>query len=51
MIAGYMGKSDVMDDAIASFAIAYSGQTVADHAALVKAKTNRDVKKLKLVAA
>jgi len=51
MIAGYMGKSEVMDDAIASFAMAYAGQTVVDHAALVKAKTNRDKKKLKLVAA
>ena len=51
MIAGYMGKGEAIDDAIASFAIAYAEQTVADHAALVKAKTNRDAKKLKLVAA
>lgn len=37
-IAGYMGKSDVFDDAIASFAMAYAEQTIKDHAALVKAK-------------
>jgi hypothetical protein len=37
-IAGYAGKSDALDDAIASFATAYSDQTSADHAALVKAK-------------
>jgi uncharacterized protein (DUF2252 family) len=55
VIAGYMGKSEVTDDAIASFAMAYAGQTVVDHAALVKAKgigkdskTGRD--KLKLVS-
>jgi hypothetical protein len=40
-----------MDDAIASFAVAYAGQTVIDHAALIKSKTARDKKKLKLVAA
>jgi uncharacterized protein (DUF2252 family) len=51
LIAGYMGKSETMDDALASFAIAYAGQTAIDHAALVKAKSNRDKKKLKLVAA
>ena len=38
-IAGYSGKSEVLDDAIASFAIAYADQTIHDHAALVKAKT------------
>jgi len=38
MIAGYMGKSEVLDDAIASFAVAYADQTVVDHAALVQAK-------------
>ena len=37
-MAGYMGKSEVLDDAIASFAMAYADQTVVDHAALVKAK-------------
>jgi hypothetical protein len=51
LIAGYMGKSETMDDALASFAIAYAAQTAIDHAALVKAKSNREKKKLKLVAA
>jgi hypothetical protein len=50
-IAGYMGKREVMDDAIASFATTYVAQTVIDHAALVRAKTIRDGEKLKLVAA
>jgi hypothetical protein len=34
-----MGKSEVLDDAIASFAMAYADRTAADYAALVKAKT------------
>jgi uncharacterized protein (DUF2252 family) len=38
VIAGYMGRSDAFDDAIASFALAYANQTVIDLAALVKAK-------------
>ena len=38
VIAGYMGRSGVFDDALASFAMAYAEQTVKDHAALVKAK-------------
>lgn len=37
-IAGYAGKSETLDDAIASFAMAYADQTILDHAALVKAK-------------
>jgi uncharacterized protein (DUF2252 family) len=37
-MAGYMGKSEALDDAIASFAMAYSQQTAVDYAALVKAK-------------
>jgi uncharacterized protein (DUF2252 family) len=37
MIAGYCGKSDELDDAIAKFALAYAAQTSTDHAALVKA--------------
>jgi uncharacterized protein (DUF2252 family) len=37
-ITGYSGKSEVLDDAIASFAMAYAKQTILDHAALVKAK-------------
>jgi uncharacterized protein (DUF2252 family) len=38
-MAGYMGKSEILDDAIASFAMAYADQTAADYAALVKAKS------------
>jgi uncharacterized protein (DUF2252 family) len=37
-IAGYMGKSAALDDAIASFAMAYADRTNSDFAALVKAK-------------
>jgi hypothetical protein len=44
-----MGKSEVMDDAIASFAMTYAAQTAIDHAALVRAKTNQ-YGRLKLVA-
>ena len=35
-----MGRSDAFDDAIASFALAYTNQTIVDHAALVKAKAS-----------
>ncbi len=38
LIAGYMGRSDVFDDALASFAMKYAKQTKADHAALAAAK-------------
>src|ERR1700727_2382100 len=38
VIAGYMGRNNAFDDALASFAMAYAEQTVKDHAALVKAK-------------
>jgi hypothetical protein len=34
-----MGKSEVLDDAIASFAMAYADRTAADYAALVKAES------------
>lgn len=37
IISGYMGKGSVLDDAIASFAMAYAELTVSDHAALVAA--------------
>jgi uncharacterized protein (DUF2252 family) len=37
MIAGYMGASDRVDQALRSFAKAYADQTEADHAALVAA--------------
>jgi uncharacterized protein (DUF2252 family) len=38
LIAGYMGKGAVFDDAIASFAMLYAAQTTADHAAFVNAR-------------
>jgi hypothetical protein len=38
VIAGYMGRNEAFDDALASFAMAYAEQTVKDWAALVKAK-------------
>jgi len=37
MISGYLGRSDVMDKALASFARAYADQNEKDHAALSKA--------------
>ena len=37
MIAGYVGRSDKVDRAMARFAQAYADQTEADHAALVRA--------------
>jgi uncharacterized protein (DUF2252 family) len=37
MLAGYLGKSGVIDDAIARFASAYADQTERDHAALAAA--------------
>jgi uncharacterized protein (DUF2252 family) len=36
-ISGYLGKSDVFDQAIGEFSLAYADQTVRDHAALVAA--------------
>lgn len=36
-ISGYLGKSDVFDEAIGEFALAYADQTVRDHSALVAA--------------
>jgi uncharacterized protein (DUF2252 family) len=36
-IAGYLGKNDTFDEAIARFAVAYADQTARDHAALVRA--------------
>jgi uncharacterized protein (DUF2252 family) len=35
VIAGYMGKTAVLDEALATFAMAYASQTVLDHAKLV----------------
>ena len=40
MIAGYLGKSDAFDQALARFAVAYADQTTRDHAALLKAIEN-----------
>ena len=39
VLAGYMGKSETMDDALASFAMLYAEQTKRDHARLLAAKT------------
>jgi uncharacterized protein (DUF2252 family) len=38
VLAGYMGKRDVFDDALASFAMAYAGLTQGDYEQLAKAK-------------
>jgi hypothetical protein len=37
MIAGYMGGSDRVDEALCTFARRYADQTEADHAELVQA--------------
>ncbi|MFF8320449.1 DUF2252 domain-containing protein [Streptomyces bobili] len=37
LIAGYCGKNEELDEAMASFAVAYADRTEADHAELVKA--------------
>jgi uncharacterized protein (DUF2252 family) len=37
LISGYLGKSDVFDQALGKFALAYADQTEKDYAALVKA--------------
>jgi uncharacterized protein (DUF2252 family) len=37
MIAGYVGRSEALEEAMCQFAEAYADQTEADHAALVKA--------------
>jgi uncharacterized protein (DUF2252 family) len=37
LIAGYCGKSDVLDEAISAFAVTYADRTEADHAALLAA--------------
>jgi uncharacterized protein (DUF2252 family) len=38
VIAGYMGRNEAFDDALASFSMVYAEQTFKDYAALVKAK-------------
>jgi uncharacterized protein (DUF2252 family) len=44
MLSGYMGKSDVLDRAIASFSVAYADQNEKDHAALERAVRSGKVK-------
>ncbi len=50
MIAGYAGKSEALDEALASFAMAYADRTVADHLRLVEAKTEGGAKPVKQAA-
>ena len=44
LIAGYMGKSATLDDALASFAMAYAARTQQDYDLLAKAKGGREGK-------
>jgi len=44
MLSGYMGKSDVLDKALAAFSVAYADQNEKDHAALDKAVRKGKVK-------
>ena len=44
VLSGYMGKSDVFDDAIAAFSMAYANQNAKDHAALARAVRKKQVK-------
>jgi len=44
MIAGYCGKSDALDDALAKFAISYARQTEQDYEALALAKKTGRIK-------
>ncbi|KOG55570.1 hypothetical protein ADK38_43575, partial [Streptomyces varsoviensis] len=37
LIGGYCGKNDELDEAVASFAVAYADRVEADHAELVEA--------------
>jgi hypothetical protein len=41
LLAGYMGKSQAFDDALASFAMAYAGRTRSDYDQLARAKQKR----------
>jgi uncharacterized protein (DUF2252 family) len=43
VLAGYMGKSEALDDALASFAMAYAAQTRRDHAQLNAACHEKEV--------
>jgi uncharacterized protein (DUF2252 family) len=44
VIAGYLGKSDSMDDAVTQFAVAYANQTDRDYDALVKAAKEKRIR-------
>jgi hypothetical protein len=44
VLSGYMGKSDVFDEAIANFSTAYADQNEKDHAALERAVRKGTVK-------
>ncbi|MCP3473095.1 DUF2252 domain-containing protein [Bradyrhizobium sp. CCGUVB1N3] len=44
MIAGYCGKSDALDDALAKFAASYARQTEQDYEALSRAKRTRRIR-------
>ncbi|MFO1325548.1 MAG: DUF2252 domain-containing protein [Burkholderiales bacterium] len=45
-ISGYLGKTDVFDQAIGEFSLAYADQTIRDHAALAAAERAGRVKAL-----
>ena len=47
VLAGYMGKSEALDEAIADFAKAYADQNERDHAALLKAVRSGLLKAIK----
>jgi uncharacterized protein (DUF2252 family) len=49
-IAGYVGKSEGLDDALARFALAYADQTIKDHAALAKAARSKRIVVAKVAA-
>jgi uncharacterized protein (DUF2252 family) len=44
VLSGYMGKSDVLDEAVASFSMAYADQNEKDHEALERAVRSGKVK-------
>ena len=44
VLSGYMGKSEVFDEAIAAFSMAYADQNEKDHAALERAVRRKVVK-------
>jgi hypothetical protein len=47
VLAGYMGRSEALDDALASFAMAYAEQTERDHARLMAWLAGKNQKKPK----